>query len=64
MSVMSFCHAPENNLETVNHSVPAGVSEPRWVLCVCVCGEGGGGVSSENVCACVGLVLRVMMSNP
>lgn len=36
MSVMSFHHVPENNLETVNHSVPAGVSRPRRVL-ICVC---------------------------
>lgn len=37
MSVMSF--HPENNLETVNLSVPAGVHRPRWVL-MCARSEG------------------------
>lgn len=52
MSVMSFYHAPENNLERVNHSVPAGM---RWVLIQYVYIEKamGDGVSLENVCVCL-----------
>lgn len=54
MSVMSFHHAPENNLESVNHFVPAGVRRPRWVL-ICVCVVRGRRKFGE----CVSLVVRL-----